>query len=532
MKIFILSLLSTMVCATLSMAQGVKIYKGDATSTDTSIREFIKVKASADGGMVYLGQADEGSDANISLTKTNLDGTIAWQKVYQAPGLDVAKNFIVNTNGSYTIVGGTDNTGNSSDPSDILVVKVNKDGELKWMKTYGGSDDDEGFGVTEMNDGTLIVTGTTYSFGNANKNAFAGRIDTTDGTTVWSNAYSQGRFNYFLDAIALPNGDAVLCGYTWVLGGGNTSVFDPFFVKVGFDGDIIWAHRLKMAGSQIIYGYEKDVDGGILYAGVSTVGTGSNQNLIGKITSEGLNQWARLFGTTAGDRIWDMAVLPTGDYVVAGFNDKQNIDLSKKNGFVARLNNQGLVQQAITYGVGDTNTTTFTGVAVEGQMVTASGLTYMYGNTRGAALVTKLLWSDLSQNCQATSIATTSTTIASTDSSGASFSPGGASVDLDATTATNNLIVEDQCTFTSTVRALNEPDFQVFPNPSRAVLKIENAKAGQIQIFNSLGQRVVEATSNGESLQKIDIRHLSKGSYQIKLVSEGGQVSVSRLLVE
>ena len=101
-----------------------------------------------------------------------------------------------------------------------------------------------------------------------------------------------------------------------------------------------------------------------------------------------------------------------------------------------------------------------------------------------------------------------------------------------ATTATNNLIVEDQCTFTSIAEALNEPGFQVFPNPSRSVIKLENAKAGQIQIFNSLGQLVVGTNSNGELLQKIDIRHLPKGSYQIKLVSEGGQVSVSRLLVE
>jgi len=505
---------------------GYKVFKGDQTSTDSSIREFTKVVTLVDGNVVYAGQADEGADANFSLTKTTNEGIILWQKVIGTDGLDVLKNFIITNDGGFVLVGWTTATG-GTDPSDAIVIRCDPQGEVLWSKQIGGADDDEGFNATELTNGDLIVTGSTFSFGPKLKNAFAAKITST-GELVWCKGFAKGIYNYFIDAIALPNNGAILCGYTWVTTG--SSVFDPMFVKVDSDGTVIWSKWIKMTGSQIVYDFEKDLDGGIVYAGVSST-IGKNQNFIAKISVDGVHQWAKLFGTPNGDRVWDLAVAPSGHYLTAGFTDKTSLDNSPRNGFMARLTSTGVFEEAIQYGAeNDTTSTTFTGIAISGEYAFATGLTYLYGNTTGAGISSKLVALDFSQNCSSSPVSMPSTNLTAVDSMGVIGQNGGVIVESSVNSSVNNLIMEDICVFTGLEDKVNRNKPLLYPNPSSRLFSIQLPQAIQstLLLFSSDGRKQMEQFQNGDHFN-LDLQSLPSGLYHVK-VNYGSKVFQTSLV--
>jgi hypothetical protein len=503
--------------AQISPECGLKIYKGDATSTDSSIREFVKIKALPDGSLIHAGQADEGADANVSLTKTNSDGTIIWQKTIEIEQLDVLKNFCITSDGGFVLVGWTASLV-GTEPSDALIIRCDSQGNVIWVKAYGGSDDDEGFNATQLPGGDFLITGTTYSFGPNLRNAFAVRLN-PDGEVVWSKAFAKGTYNYFIDAFLVSADEIILCGYTWVTSG--TSIFDPWFVKIQGNGQVIWSKWLKMNNSQIIYDFEKDADGGIVYAGVSTT-SGANQNLIGKVSASGNHLWAKLFGTNFGDRIWDMAISPWGNYLVAGFTDKSGAENAPRNGFVARLSNTGNVEAAAQFtGGNDTSTTTFTGITTSGDFLVANGFSYAYGNTQnGSGISAKLPIADFSQSCGAGPITIGTSTLAALDSAGISVEDGGSvSTTDDVNSSENNLLVQTICTVTGISKTLNQQsDFLVFPNPAEHFIQISSIvdDLQEIRIFGSDG-RVLTAVKGVGKAYNLDLDSFRPGLYWVQI---------------
>lgn len=63
----------------------------------------------------------------------------------------------------------------------------------------------------------------------------------------------------------------------------------------------------------------------------------------------------------------------------------------------------------------------------------------------------------------------------------------------------------------------------LFPNPSTGDLFLQNpnAKSGQLQVFNALGQNVLDTNLNPTTRQSINLKHYAKGVYILRVVVEG-----------
>jgi hypothetical protein len=507
-----------------SFSQGLKLYKKGPLAPDTAIREFTKNITLADGSNVFVGQADEGPVVEFSLTKTDAEGTILWQKVIQHDGVDAVNNFCQTADGGFAMVGWTD--GASGTDIDGIVIKVNPTGDIEWSKRISTNDDDEAFGVATMDNGDIIVAGA--SFVGINRNGFAVRI-TQVGTEVWTKSYRQANFNAFRSVLPMPNNGAMLCGYSWKLGAGST-LFDPFFVNIDNLGNIIWAKKKKQAGSQVLYDFKKDNDGGILYSGVSTV-SGVNENVLGKVTATGDHVWAKTFGTPNGDRIWDMAVMGSGEIIVAGFTDKNNTANSRRNGFISKLENSGTVIQTVAFGTTDTSSTTFTGVSLNGNFLVANALTYGFGNPFGAILVAKLSTFSLLQNCQGATLTLNSANLATTDSTGGETLDGPlVSEETGITIGDNDLVMESVCTFVSTEDILSADKILVFPNPTNGKFTLQNLGIGNksIRVFSAQGKLMFTSESI-EDDQNIDLENEVPGLFHLQVISEKGKFATTLL---
>jgi hypothetical protein len=501
--------------------QGLKLYKKGPLASDTAIREFTKCLAQPDGGMVYVGQSDEGEIVEISLTKTNDTGAIVWQKVLQHDGVDAVSNFCQTADGGFAIVGWT----NSISGTDIdgFLFKTNAAGEFQWGSRIATPDDDEAFGVCILENGDIVVAGASFA-GLGNRYGFAARFTPT-GTNVWTKMYRQANFNAFRSVLPMTGNGAILCGYAWRLGTSST-LFDPFFVNIDVNGDILWAKRKKQTGSQVLYDFKKDLDGGIIYAGVTST-TGANQNILGKVNASGEHVWAKTFGTPNGDRIWDMAVAPSGEIFTVGFADKTNAAGSKRNGFIARLSNSGDFSEAIAIGSNEVESTTFTGVALSWPYVLAHALTYNYGNTSGAALVAKLSTFSLLQNCQAANLPMTSANLATTDSTGAETLDGPDILEENGVLSVeNDLVVQNLCDFVSNAAQVELQKIKLLPNPGaeKSILALPFDGKKGIQVFAMDGKKIASLETEEKELT-FSLSDLKKGIYNVVVYANGKKFS-------
>jgi hypothetical protein len=85
-------------------------------------------------------------------------GNLLWARVYDGPADDVAFSVIETMGKDIVVAGHTRSFGAGLD--DFLLLKTDSLGNLKWVKTYGGSNEDWAYSVYETYD-----PGSTESFG-------------------------------------------------------------------------------------------------------------------------------------------------------------------------------------------------------------------------------------------------------------------------------------------------------------------------------------------------------------------------------
>ncbi len=95
---------------------------------------------------------------------------------------------IVKTNDGYALTGYICQLGPGNTGADVIVAKVNANGEFQWGKIYKGPADDFGHSIIKTQDGGFAVCGWTYSFGADPKpNILVLKLDSI-GTLQWSKA--------------------------------------------------------------------------------------------------------------------------------------------------------------------------------------------------------------------------------------------------------------------------------------------------------------------------------------------------------
>ncbi len=112
---------------------------------------------------------------NAWLFKLNSGGDLVDSRIFGGSGRDFINDLILTRDGSYVFIGSTTSNngsitdrnripGNNNDKFDVFLMKINTNFDIVWEKTMGGSEDDEGNGLVETIDETLITIGTTKSF--------------------------------------------------------------------------------------------------------------------------------------------------------------------------------------------------------------------------------------------------------------------------------------------------------------------------------------------------------------------------------
>jgi len=275
-----------------------------------------------DGGFAIAGTRGgfSASSWDLLVLKLNPDGSLAWVRTFGGTDMDMAWSIIQTTDGGFAVAGATRSFGAGND--DFLVLKLNPDGSLAWARTFGGTGIEWARSVIQTTDGGLAVTGNTGSFGAGADDFLVLKLN-PDGSLAWARTFGlvgEGdRWEVPYSITQTTDGGFAVAGWTaWTDGEGFT-YYDLLALKLNPDGSLVWARTFEGPTQDYAYSIIQTTDGGLAVAGET--GVSSYDLLVSKINPDGSLAWARTFGGTDYQGACSITQTTDGGLALAGYTE-------------------------------------------------------------------------------------------------------------------------------------------------------------------------------------------------------------------
>lgn len=231
---------------------------------------------------------------------------------------------------------------------DILVLRVDADGDTLWTRSIGeeGSDD-EAMALVALPDGSWAVCGYTRSYNAVGKDAFLAFLDAS-GRVKGQYQYGDSDYDQFNDLVYDEASDRIiLSGYTLT----PTAGYAAYLVAVDLSGNQLWSGSYGGEGHEIGNAIVKSPDGNFVSAGLVFSGTSEQDIYILKTDIAGNALWEQYISMPGKEQAKDLIVTPDGEIILLG--SKQTTD-SNADFFLVKTNANGIVVWTKTFG-GDAN---------------------------------------------------------------------------------------------------------------------------------------------------------------------------------
>lgn len=195
--------------------------------------------------------------------------------------------------GGFIITGRKENKATKT--KDMITIRTDENGFGIWEKTFGGSLNEEGYSVIQLQDGNILSVGYTWSYGNEQE-IYAVKSDLS-GRKIWERTYGGSNRDIGHKAILSNDGNIIIVGQTNSPGisRGND---DIWVSKIDIDGKEIWYKSYGQKNHEVGYDIVELDNGGFIIAGYRDYYTDSGKDiLIINIDSEGNKLWEKTIGS-------------------------------------------------------------------------------------------------------------------------------------------------------------------------------------------------------------------------------------------
>lgn len=256
---------------------------------------------------------------DIIVAQLTLDGDIVWEMTYGGDAMDQGLYLEKTSDDGYIVLGETDSRG--AGKRDLYLLKISANGELLWDRTIGGAGTEWAKDLISLEDGSFLLIGESNSH-NEDFDVLVVRID-EDGNEIWSKTLDTGANESGTAALEAVNGDLFVMAVISYPGTSSGAYRDTRLYRLDSQGNVLW-NRLyhgddKQAGDTMSW----TTDGDIVIAGLSE-GLSTNVAMfdfwLARVDGEtGELQWSLVEGrTTADDYGLSMSVGRDGEFLVSG----------------------------------------------------------------------------------------------------------------------------------------------------------------------------------------------------------------------
>ncbi|MDG1571357.1 hypothetical protein OZ410_03460 [Robiginitalea sp. M366] len=323
--------------------------------------------------LLALAACDRGEAPDGPVTPP-FGGTLEWARLYGGSGAESARAVIPTEDGGFAVLGYSESTdgdlqGKTQAVSDYWLLKFDAASNLEWSRTYGGSKEDLGQALIQTADGGYALTGYAMSDdGDASSNQgfhdnWVLRLD-AEGNVLWEQSFGFSGHDHSYDILATADGGLLFTGFLdltaaradgYTEKGGASAyhgVGEFWCTKLEADGTLAWRFYFGGSNNDRAHAVTAAPDGGFVLAGFSESGDyditdprGSYDFWVVKLDPQGRMVWERNLGGSGIDTAADLVTHPEGGYLVTGHSFSTDGDISNPLGeadlWLARLSEGG-----------------------------------------------------------------------------------------------------------------------------------------------------------------------------------------------
>lgn len=503
------------------------------------------------------------SCAACLVSLAQLPPVIEWQHCYGGTGSEQFKDVHQTTDGGYIALGRAslsngDVTGHHGG-SDIWVVRTDALGALVWQRCLGGSFNEEGYRVREIDSGFVVVGYTESEDGDVTghhgdpttSDAWVVKLSTA-GVIEWQRCLGGTGFDTGVDIVAMADGGLLVTGSrsSFEMDGDFASCNEQIWVVLmSADGDI---DRLDCWGGtdeEISRSIQATPDGGYVVAGTSrstdgdaTTNHGEQDVWVVKVDALGSLQWQHSLGGPGYDVPASVDLGGTG-YVVIGRTTVVGGDVNGFHGWedtwLVRLEASGDTTWTRCYGETGIENGNDVFADQDGSFTMVSFTNSNVGSLTGCnhdvwVLSTNATGDPQWQLCLGGSGSDTGLGIDPTVDGGCIVS--GQTTSNDGDVSGNHGSGDAWLVKLSTPLGIgdnaNRGTVRVFPMPAEEIIWVDQPARGsaKLTVFNSSGSVVLEHVLSGDGPQAVGLAGLLSGAYYYRVT--GARVMASGLLLK
>lgn len=258
----------------------------------------------------------------ILVTHSQSFGQSTFIKTFGSTGEDGGSCIIETPDGNFVMAGLANDL---PYPKINLLVKFDGNGDTVWTKTVNYVLDEKAYNLKNTADGGILMTGEgKYCVnGNCGTDGYLVKMD-SDGEVLWSKGYGSTYWDDITDAEELADGSWILSGETVSIGAGS---YDMFIMKVSATGDTLWHRAFGGVGQDYCTSVMVCSDGNFLLTGAwrDTAQFMPSEPILIKVDQNGNILWAKEYELGTYVTIMDADEVSDG-YVLMTLTGMMKVD--------------------------------------------------------------------------------------------------------------------------------------------------------------------------------------------------------------
>ncbi|MES2513814.1 MAG: T9SS type A sorting domain-containing protein [Bacteroidota bacterium] len=309
----------------------------------------------SDSGYMFTGNWNYSSSVGqrgAFLIKADKNGNGLWTKLFTAdPACAYSSGYtLIKTNdNNFAFAGNTcgPNTNNFS-LMKFYLVKTDANGDTLWTTLNGNNVVNAyGYSVEQTQDNGFIMGG--YYTTAWNPEAYVIKTD-PGGIKVWEKNYFPGRYGVVHSTCEVTGGYMIFGHVTELT---NTASYDMFLIKTNGSGDTLWQKTLPGTNDDQGFCMKKTPDNGFIISGATmSSGSGGYDAYLAKLNNNGVVQWSKTYGGLDDEYANQVSLTSDGGYIIAGSTN--SFGAGGFDAYVVRTDSLGNELWSNTYG-GSTN---------------------------------------------------------------------------------------------------------------------------------------------------------------------------------
>jgi hypothetical protein len=290
-----------------------KTFGSDRTDIGWGVKE-LKDKTFLLSGAVGIDSTND----DIFITKLDAKGNQLWQKTYGNNKYERCTQMLATSDGNFLLIGQR-NVGPGNN-IDSYVLKIDGEGNLLWEKTYGGNFPERTYYGSETPDGDLLISGSVLPYQTAKADIFLLKIN-RNGELIWTKTYGAENVHDIVHSFCRNKDQKTytMSGYSETA---KQGFHEALFMQIDANGNVLTKKTFDTGEDLRLMHAEQTGDGDFIVAGYSRKDITNNIHdaVLLKFNKDGITKWIKRFGEQEkDDQGYWIVVNKDGGYTLVGY---------------------------------------------------------------------------------------------------------------------------------------------------------------------------------------------------------------------